>query len=264
MARCPEARWLPIPENSRQAHISPTQLILHSVAAPWNEDRVREYFAQSNVVVESHFAVDYDGSAGQFIDTNVRADANMSSNNKAISIESAANTHNTDPWTEAQINKIVKIMVWAHRVHGIPARICRSANDPGYGIHRMFSSWSGGGTYCPGDARAHQFTSTVFPRFLAAINGKPPTPEPAPKGTWIWDSVGPGQTNNSVKIVQQSLIKLGYRIPAGPTGYWGTQTKAAYAAWQRHLGFHGADADGSPGPTSLNALARAAGFSIRH
>jgi hypothetical protein len=39
-------------------------------------------------------------------------------------------------------------------------------------------------------------------------------------------------------------------------GSYGTVTIAAYAAWQRSLGFHGADADGVPGTQSLTALAR--------
>lgn len=264
MARYSGARWLPIPENNTQRRISPTQLILHSIAAPWNEDRVRAFWNEPGINVESHFGVDYDGSVGQFIDTNVRADANYNANNRAISIETAANVKNTDPWTEAQIKTIVNIMVWAHKTHGIPARICRSGTDPGFGVHRMYRDWAvGGGTYCPGDARTRQFKEVVFPRFLAALKGKAPAPTPAPKGDWVWSSVGPGQTSNSVKVVQKALIKLKFSIPAGATGFWGAQTTAAYAAWQRSLGYKGADADGTPGLTSLKKLAAKAGFSVR-
>lgn len=39
-------------------------------------------------------------------------------------------------------------------------------------------------------------------------------------------------------------------------GSYGSVTIQAYAAWQRSLGFHGADADGVPGTQSLTALAR--------
>lgn len=169
MSRYPGAVWLPIPESRAQAHISPTQVILHSVAAPWSIQRIGQYWQEAGVNVESHFGVGYDGSIGQYVDTNVRADANVSANNTAISCESAANTGNTDPWREAQIVTFVQLMTWAHKTHGIPARICRSAADPGYGIHRMFPTWSFGGTYCPGDARALQFRNVVFPRFLRAI-----------------------------------------------------------------------------------------------
>lgn len=82
---------------------------------------------------------------------------------------------------------------------------------------------------------------------------------------WIWgDSVAPGKgPSNSVLIVQKALKKeVGLNYLSGP-GYFGPKTKAAYAAWQRKLGFKGADADGVPGPTSLTALAKKAGFDIR-
>lgn len=71
-------------------------------------------------------------------------------------------------------------------------------------------------------------------------------------------NVQPGQKNSEVKLVQQALIARGFRISAGATSYFGDQTKAAYAAFQRSLGYSGADADGHPGATSLKRL----GFTV--
>ncbi|MFJ8085808.1 peptidoglycan DD-metalloendopeptidase family protein [Streptomyces sp. NPDC096205] len=65
-----------------------------------------------------------------------------------------------------------------------------------------------------------------------------------------------GQRNDDVRLVQQALIKRGRKIPDGPTGLFGQQTKAAYRAEQLAQGFKGADADGVPGCTSLTALGR--------
>ncbi|WP_424857555.1 peptidoglycan-binding protein [Streptomyces sp. SAI-170] len=65
-----------------------------------------------------------------------------------------------------------------------------------------------------------------------------------------------GERNDDVRIVQQALIKRGRKIPDGPTGLFGEQTKAAYRAEQLAQGFEGADADGVPGCTSLTALGR--------
>lgn len=45
-------------------------------------------------------------------------------------------------------------------------------------------------------------------------------------------------------------------------GSYGTKTIAAYAAWQRHCGYTGRDADGIPGHTTLTALAKQAGFIV--
>ncbi|WP_063762300.1 GH25 family lysozyme [Streptomyces sp. NRRL F-5123] len=45
-------------------------------------------------------------------------------------------------------------------------------------------------------------------------------------------------------------------------GSFGTVTVAAYAAWQRHLGYTGHDADGIPGKASLTALGARHGFTV--
>ncbi|GAA2428944.1 peptidoglycan recognition protein family protein [Streptomyces macrosporus] len=250
MARYRGATWLPIPENTTQTRITPTQLILHSAAAPWSPQRLRDFWNENGVVTESHFGVGYDGAVGQFMDTNVRADANASANNRAISVESAADTRNSDPWTPDQIDTLVEIMVWAHRTHGIPARICRSDTDPGFGIHRMFRKWSVDGTECPGDARAKQFTDTVFPRFLEALGN---TPTPA-RPTVKLENLRYGKTNGDVADLQRALIEHGEKIPAGATGHYGDQTKAAVASFQRKQGWTGSDADGIPGVETCKRL----------
>jgi len=152
-ARYFEAPWLPIPENVAQPRITPTQFILPSAAAPWSPNRLRVFWNEAGVLTESHLGVGYDGTVGQFMDTNVRADANASANNRASSVESAANTENSDPWAPQQIDTLVDIMLWAHRTHRIPARICRSDTDPGFGIHRTFRKWSLDGTECRGPVR---------------------------------------------------------------------------------------------------------------
>lgn len=82
---------------------------------------------------------------------------------------------------------------------------------------------------------------------------------------WIWrEGVAPGKgPSNSILIVQKALRKeVGLNYLTGP-GFFGPRTKAAYAAWQRKLGYHGADADGVPGRSSLNELAKRNGFDIR-
>lgn len=156
------------PESDTQPAIVPDQFILHSIAAPWTPGRIYEYWRDSTSL-ESHFGLGYDGSCAQFIGTQTRADANYHANRRAdghgaVSMETASNLKHTDPWTPEQIDTIVRVGVWLHEEHGIPLRICRSWDDPGYGYHRLFPQWSTGGTACPGDARVGQFRDEVFPR----------------------------------------------------------------------------------------------------
>ncbi|MGR6997610.1 peptidoglycan recognition protein family protein [Yinghuangia aomiensis] len=163
------------PESDSQPAIKPTQLIMHSIAAPWTPGRIYEYWRDSTNL-ESQFGLGYDGSLAQFIGTETRADANASANRRAdgtgaVSIETASNLQHTDPWTDAQIATLIRLGVWMHQQHGVPLRICRTWDDPGFGYHRMFAQWSVGGTACPGDARVKQFHDIVFPGIVRAAQG---------------------------------------------------------------------------------------------
>ena len=251
MAKYSKAKWLPIPENSTQSKITPKQGILHSVVAPWDENRIRSFWNESGVNTESHFGLDYDGSMGQYLDTTVRADANVSANGRAVSIETASNTQASDKWTASQVKALAEWMAWLHRTHGIPARICRSESDPGFGVHNMFPGWSGGGTACPGKARTKQFKDEVFPLFLTAIGDNPKV---VPDVVVKLSDVQPDKANESVKIVQTILINKGFKDEGGVSGKFDENTEDAYADFQKSLGYKGDDADGAPGITSLTKL----------
>jgi hypothetical protein len=181
MAWYPGAKKMELqPESDSQPAIKPTQFILHSIVAPWTPERTYEYWKSTNL--ESHFGLGYDGSLGQFIGTETRADANYLANRRpdgtgAVSLESASNTKASDPWTADQVEAIIKLGVWLHQKHGIPLRICRTASDPGFGYHRMFKEWNPDAHACPGDARVEQFHKVVFPGIVARATGNTTDPE---------------------------------------------------------------------------------------
>lgn len=180
------------PESDSQPAIRPTQFIVHSVVAPWDETRIYSYWRNSSAL-ESHFGLDYDGSMGQYIGTETRADANAGANRRpdgtgAVSIETASNTQASDPWTPEQIEQLIRLGVWLHHEHGIPLRICRSHSDPGYGFHRLYREWSTSGTSCPGDARVTQFNKIVFPGIVARATTPPLEEETVPHTLGRYDT----------------------------------------------------------------------------
>jgi peptidoglycan hydrolase-like protein with peptidoglycan-binding domain len=65
----------------------------------------------------------------------------------------------------------------------------------------------------------------------------------------------------SVRRVQRSLQRHG--ISVATDGNFGAQTVAAYARWQRSLGYSGLDASGMPGETSLKKLVQPR-FVVKH
>lgn len=185
MAWYPGAKKMELqPESDAQPAIRPTQLIVHSIIAPWTARRTYEYWRDSTNL-ESHFGIGYAGDIGQYIGTETRADANAGANRRsdgtgAVSVETASNLQGSDPWTAGQLEELIKLGVWLHQHHKVPLRICRSHTDPGFGYHSQFSQWSTSGTACPGKARIKQFREVVFPGIVARATGKPKPTTPKP------------------------------------------------------------------------------------
>ena len=69
----------------------------------------------------------------------------------------------------------------------------------------------------------------------------------------------PGTTSADVTALQQFLIKQGFQIPAGATGYYGEQTKNAVAQWQKAKGVDTQGNDGYWGPRSIAVASQPAG-----
>lgn len=274
MAWYPAAKKMELePESTNQRAIVPTTFIYHSIAAPWTPERTYEYWRYSTNL-ESHFGVGFDGRIAQYIGTQTRADANMYANNYAISLESASNLNHTDPWTAAQLEALIAVGVWAHKhpAHDIPLKIATSATSGGFGTHRMFSQWSNGGTACPGDARHRQFLDIIFPEIVRRVNGNTSTPNPTKPVVDLSELIKAAYTDGpkngtpvsypGAKIVESALNKEGLLDGSLVDGHFGTSTVTAYAAWQRRLGYHGPDADGIPGKTSLTRLGDKYGFTV--
>ncbi|MFG3117697.1 peptidoglycan-binding domain-containing protein [Streptomyces sp. NPDC048197] len=93
-------------------------------------------------------------------------------------------------------------------------------------------------------------------------SGPPPATPGTPQIIVHLHHVQPGMSNDEVRIVQQALIDQGFTIEAGPTGFFGKQTTAAYSRWQEAHGFTGTAADGKPGCSTLTDLGLKSGFAV--
>lgn len=267
------------PESREQPSIRPTQLLLHTIVAPWDEHRLYAYWKNSTSL-ESHFGLDFDGSLGQYLSTTTRADANYQANRRpdgtgAISVESASNTKASDPWTDEQLDVLADLAVWAHRTHdGIPLRACRGWADPGIGIHRMWPQWSPSGTECPGKLRAVQFGAELLPEIIRR-GRKPAAPPAAGKPVVSLAHIKAAQRRDpglaqgattykaEALVVETALYRASLLALRWVDGSLGTRTLPAVREWQERCGFRGADADGYFGKTSLTRLGSAYGFTVK-
>lgn len=73
----------------------------------------------------------------------------------------------------------------------------------------------------------------------------------------LYSATVPGQTSPQVKQLQEALIAAGYNIPAGATGFYGSQTKAALDQWKAKLSQGGTQTANQPASIPASSATQA-------
>ena len=259
MALYPAAVKRLIPPGFADPRITPRVAILHVDAGGATGEDLYRYFRDRSGGIESHFSIDYDGTVTQFRDTDWQADANMSANDFAVSIETQGKA--AGEWTAQQLDAIKALLLWLSATHTIPLVKCPRWDGAGVGYHILFmSEWAGGPRACPGPDRIRQFNDVLVPWMgggkpaASSIPNLPkPAPKPAPKPSTskgldvkLIDlrDVSPYVTGRNIKPLQRLL-----GVPAD--GLAGPGTRAALGAAQRRCGLA---VDYIFGPNTAEAL----------
>ena len=180
MARCPFARWEPIPPQKTREKLGErapsqvqTQLILHSADGSYTGS-LSWWESKFKWGIYSTFFVLNDGELIQLMDTSARAEANSTANARAISVETE---DYGDPdhrgWAPKQVETLIELAKWVHEEHGIPLVPCPDHDQPGIGFHSMWSDVAAVSPWisesktvkaktCPGIARIPQFFDEVM------------------------------------------------------------------------------------------------------
>jgi hypothetical protein len=169
---------------------------------------VFNYFNQSGIP-DSHFHVAYDGTVEQYVDTSMRAFADLDGNDATVSIETQGVSASTgdEPWRPAQAAAIIKLVAWIMETHNVPRKLATtafpgSASSQGLSWHRLGCDGNfpalpsiqagrtqrGGGMrystsygkVCPGYKRVTQIHQEIWPGVQKAL-GATPTPKPDPE-----------------------------------------------------------------------------------
>jgi len=146
-----------------------------------------------------------------------------------------------------------ELQAWVHS-WGVP-NSWPMGQPNGYTSRRSASTWATKpGWYAHGDVPENDHTD---PGYWPAFISTPAAPasaqyEPFP-GTAFFTN---GRRSPIIAAMHKRLVAVGcgrYQSSANPD-VWGSGDVASYAAWQRHLGYTGADANGIPGATSWAKL----------
>lgn len=164
MAICPFAVQQIIPESHTQGRITPTTLIYHRAVS--SAESLLGYWTTPGVELESHFYIGQWGTLYQFMDTEVRADANVDANSFAISVETwdGGNTPDDMPWNAAQLATAKLLAAWVCETHSVKRAAAETWNGGGIGGHNWFPyPWADGPRGCPGTARNAQIRNDIIP-----------------------------------------------------------------------------------------------------
>lgn len=217
MALCPFASHKLLPESATQPKIIPRIVILHSAAG---RGSLYNFFKNSSSL-ESHFWVSSTGVIEQYMDTNVRADANRNANGFAVSIETESTAAATERWTPEQAAAIVRLTDWLCSSYAIPRRLCDRWDGSGIGYHIQFGApgpWTPVAKSCPGPARIQQMPEIIAAVKAASVPAWKPPPYPLLDGPFHYGDKNPGAQQAKV------LLKTaGYAAAGLPLWTW-TQT----------------------------------------
>ncbi|ARF74591.1 N-acetylmuramoyl-L-alanine amidase [Kitasatospora albolonga] len=146
-----------------------------------------------------------------------------------------------DPYPAPQLDAVERLSAALCRVHGWSAASVighkewtRRKIDPSFSMAGMRNRVAGRLGARPGP-------------------GAPPVRDdaPFPGGAFFV----PGHRDPLFTAVGRRLVAEGCgRYSVGPGPVWGAADRSSYAAWQRKLGYRGADADGTPGRASWQRL----------
>lgn len=162
-----------------------------------------------------------------------------------------------DPWPAVQIEAMQRAAAAVCDLYGWSAKsVIR---------HMDWSDWKSD----PKGVDWTKFTAAVQ-KLLDGDKPKPPARPATPQThglpvVWLSHMIGAAKKDpmgaqgattykSEVLLVEQALVKLGYLDKSWADGSFGTRTRYAFGALQRHLGYTGDDADGIPGAHSLTWL----------
>lgn len=214
MAICPFAVQQIIPESHTQGRITPTTLIFHRAVS--SAESLYNYWNSPGIELESHFYIGQHGTIYQFMDTDIRADANMSANAFAISVETwdGGNTPDGMGWNAEQLAACKRLAAWVCDTHRIKRAPATTWNSGGIGGHNWFAEeWAGGPRGCPGTERNRQLRQEIIP-YVAGGGSAQPEDDVSFKDTTINAWGGTVTYETIMQVLDERTYENGQKLDA--------------------------------------------------
>jgi hypothetical protein len=240
MARFPGAIWKPITANKGRKRLTVHNRVNLHVAVSEGSS-LHSYFNKSGIP-DSHFYVRRDGTVEQYVDTSMRAFADLEGNDATISVETQGMGGGT--WTPQQVESLAQIYAWAVRTHGVARRIASDSkpgkSSQGLSWHRLgidgnFPSSGilagrlqrGGGMHysqsrgkeCPGSDRIQQVPQ-IFARAEEILDGAKARPTRFTPSSCASSPTGAARRRRTRSGLEPWTSRVARSRPSSPSRPW--------------------------------------------
>lgn len=236
MPRMPGATWRPIEGNfTPRGQVEVRGVVVHIMAGTLAG--TDSWFRNERAQASSHFGTGKKGALYQWVDTKDRAWAQGAGNRSWISVENEGK--GGDELTEEQLDLNARILVWAHKVHGVPLQVTNNPNGRGLGHHGMGGAAWGNHPACPGPRIVAQKVEIVRRAKALIEEREEPVKVGWVDGIPIWPGrilklTDPMMSGEDVKVWQAKLKARGWNVDVD--GWFGKQSSAVCAYYQKATG----------------------------
>ena len=222
---CPFAKQRPLARAASKPKIHPTASAAHTAVTSAGGQQLGDFFEHQRA--DSHFYVDRDGTLWQYQPVDVKSWAQYRGNDHAVSYETWDGGNPSTPWNPAQMDSIVRLLVWLNRDWGISLEVASSCTGPGAAWHSKFAEWNTDNHQCPGATRVGQLVQEVLPAARKRVFPPTPTPEEPVNRTTV--SATPDGVKVTFKGLDQQDHPVNFTnvvglIPIAKTEVWSHST----------------------------------------
>jgi hypothetical protein len=161
------AVWRPVDYHGLSQRTTHNAVVLHTNGGVspngslfnWFSSLARGDHGPKRLHEGSHFQVAKDGTLEQYVDTSLVLGHAWDANRFALGIETEDEGKPAQPWTDAQLDTIVRLL----KELGVPPTILPEGGGDGVGWHQLHDSWNQSSHNCPGEAKRKQIQSDVIP-----------------------------------------------------------------------------------------------------
>ena len=221
-----------------------SKITIHHMAGKMSAAGCLDWFSSSQCSASSNYVIGYDGTIGLAVPEAYRSwcSSNKDNDNIAITIEvSNSSSGGNWPVSDASLNACIDLCVDICQRNGIAQLNYTGTTAGNLTRHDMFIN-----KVCPGP-----YLGGKFPYIVEQVNKRLGKPLEITAST-VKPTIQYGDENAYVTKCQELLIQHGYSIGVSkPTGYFGSNTKAAVKKFQTDKGL---TVDGIVGSQTWPAL----------